>query len=41
MAMPIETPPHAKNIKYLKVKKDKLGHMLKRYRIASTSDQKQ
>jgi 3,4-dihydroxy 2-butanone 4-phosphate synthase/GTP cyclohydrolase II len=28
--MPIETPPHAKNIKYLKVKKDKLGHMLEK-----------
>ena len=28
--MPIETSPHAKNIKYLKVKKDKLGHMLEK-----------
>jgi len=28
--MPIETPPHAKNINYLKVKKDKLGHMLEK-----------
>ena len=28
--IPIETPPHAKNINYLKVKKDKLGHMLEK-----------
>ena len=28
--MPIEMPPHAKNINYLKVKKDKLGHMLEK-----------
>jgi 3,4-dihydroxy 2-butanone 4-phosphate synthase/GTP cyclohydrolase II len=28
--MPIETSPHAKNIKYLQVKKDKLGHMLEK-----------
>jgi 3,4-dihydroxy 2-butanone 4-phosphate synthase / GTP cyclohydrolase II len=28
--MPIETSPHAKNLKYLQVKKDKLGHMLEK-----------
>jgi 3,4-dihydroxy 2-butanone 4-phosphate synthase / GTP cyclohydrolase II len=28
--VPIETHPHAKNIHYLKVKKDKLGHMLEK-----------
>ncbi len=28
--MPIETKPNAKNINYLKVKKDKLGHMLEK-----------
>jgi 3,4-dihydroxy 2-butanone 4-phosphate synthase/GTP cyclohydrolase II len=28
--MPIETHPHAKNIHYLKVKKNKLGHMLEK-----------
>ncbi len=28
--MPIEMHPHAKNIHYLKVKKDKLGHMLEK-----------
>jgi 3,4-dihydroxy 2-butanone 4-phosphate synthase/GTP cyclohydrolase II len=27
--VPIETKPHRKNIKYLKVKKKKLGHLLK------------
>ncbi|MBI5740931.1 MAG: bifunctional 3,4-dihydroxy-2-butanone-4-phosphate synthase/GTP cyclohydrolase II [Nitrospirae bacterium] len=27
--VPVETSPHEKNIKYLKVKKNKLGHMLK------------
>jgi 3,4-dihydroxy 2-butanone 4-phosphate synthase/GTP cyclohydrolase II len=26
--VPIETTPHKKNIKYLKVKKKKLGHLL-------------
>jgi 3,4-dihydroxy 2-butanone 4-phosphate synthase/GTP cyclohydrolase II len=28
--VPIETHPHAKNIHYLKVKKNKLGHMLEK-----------
>jgi 3,4-dihydroxy 2-butanone 4-phosphate synthase/GTP cyclohydrolase II len=28
--VPIEMPPHAKNIHYLKVKKSKLGHMLEK-----------
>jgi 3,4-dihydroxy 2-butanone 4-phosphate synthase/GTP cyclohydrolase II len=28
--IPIETPPHARNMKYLKVKKDKMGHMLEK-----------
>jgi 3,4-dihydroxy 2-butanone 4-phosphate synthase / GTP cyclohydrolase II len=28
--VPIETHPHSKNIRYLKVKKDKLGHMLEK-----------
>jgi len=28
--MPIEMPPHAKNLQYLKVKKSKMGHMLEK-----------
>ena len=28
--VPIEMPPHAKNIRYLKVKKSKLGHLLEK-----------
>jgi GTP cyclohydrolase II len=28
--IPIEMHPHAKNIHYLKVKKDKMGHMLEK-----------
>jgi 3,4-dihydroxy 2-butanone 4-phosphate synthase/GTP cyclohydrolase II len=28
--MPIEMPPHAKNVHYLKVKKNKMGHMLEK-----------
>jgi 3,4-dihydroxy 2-butanone 4-phosphate synthase/GTP cyclohydrolase II len=28
--MPIEMPPHSKNIHYLKVKKNKMGHMLEK-----------
>ncbi|HEY5649771.1 MAG TPA: GTP cyclohydrolase II, partial [Nitrospiria bacterium] len=28
--VPIEMPPHAKNVRYLKTKKAKLGHMLKK-----------
>jgi len=26
--VPIETPPHSRNVKYLKVKKEKMGHLL-------------
>ena len=26
--MPIETMPHVKNVKYLKVKKEKMGHLI-------------
>lgn len=28
--VPIETPPHSKNVRYLKTKKAKLGHLLKK-----------